>query len=62
MVSASLSRESIMVWRIEIQIDQIWPPAGDETSSTNENHVILDGPQRREAATHRLCIQGPPKP
>jgi hypothetical protein len=36
--------------------------AGDETSSTNENHVILDGRQRREAATHRLCIQGPPKP
>ena len=36
-----------MVWRIEIQIDQIWPPAGDETSSTNENHVILDGLQRR---------------
>jgi hypothetical protein len=37
MVSASLSPGvEIIVWRIEIQIDQFWPPAGDETSSTNE--------------------------
>jgi hypothetical protein len=35
---------------------------GDETSSMNDNHVILDGLHRRGSSHRRLCIQGPPKP
>jgi hypothetical protein len=32
------------VWRTEIQIDQLLAAQGQETSSTNENHVVLEGP------------------
>ena len=32
-----------MLWRMEIQIDQIWPRAGDETSSTNGRNEPLHG-------------------
>ena len=32
------------MWRIEIQIDQLLAAQGEETSSTNENHMVLEGP------------------
>ena len=32
------------MWRNEIQIDQIRAARGEETSSTNENRMILEGP------------------
>ena len=37
-------KEQITVWRTEIQIDQILSARGEETSSTNENHIVLEGP------------------
>jgi type VII secretion ATPase EccA len=37
-------KEQITVWRTEIQIDQILAARGEETSSTNENHIVLEGP------------------
>jgi Holliday junction resolvasome RuvABC ATP-dependent DNA helicase subunit len=32
------------LWRTEIQIDQLLADQGGETSSTNENHMVLEGP------------------
>ena len=32
------------MWRTEIQIDQILASRGEETSVTNENHMVLEGP------------------
>ncbi len=32
------------MWRSEIQIDQLLAAQGEETSSTNENHMVLEGP------------------
>ena len=32
------------MWRNEIQIDQLLAAQGEETSSTNENHMVLEGP------------------
>ena len=32
------------MWRTEIQIDQLMAAQGDETSSTGENHMVLEGP------------------
>jgi hypothetical protein len=43
-------KEQIAVWRTEIQIDQLLAAQGEETSSTNENHMVLEGPR------------GPPRP
>ncbi|MGK2902301.1 MAG: type VII secretion AAA-ATPase EccA [Mycobacterium sp.] len=37
-------KEQIAVWRTEIQIDQLMAAQGDETSSTGENHMVLEGP------------------
>ena len=37
-------KEQIAVWRTEIQIDQLLAAQGEETSSTNENHMVLEGP------------------
>jgi type VII secretion ATPase EccA len=37
-------KEQIAVWRTEIQIDQLLADQGVETSSTNENHIVLEGP------------------
>ena len=37
-------KEQITVWRTEIQIDQILAARGEETSMTNENHMVLEGP------------------
>jgi type VII secretion ATPase EccA len=37
-------KEQIAVWRTEIQIDQLLAAQGQETSSTNENHMVLEGP------------------
>uniref|UniRef100_UPI0035CC20C1 AAA family ATPase n=1 Tax=uncultured Mycobacterium sp. TaxID=171292 RepID=UPI0035CC20C1 len=37
-------KEQIAVWRTEIQIDQLLAEQGVETSSTNENHIVLEGP------------------
>ena len=37
-------KEQITVWRTEIQIDQILAARGEETSTTNENHMVLEGP------------------
>jgi type VII secretion ATPase EccA len=37
-------KEQITVWRTEIQIDQILAARGEETASTNENHIVLEGP------------------
>jgi type VII secretion ATPase EccA len=37
-------KEQIAVWRTEIQIDQLLAEQGQETSSTNENHMVLEGP------------------
>ncbi|MFZ0831542.1 MAG: AAA family ATPase [Mycobacterium sp.] len=37
-------KEQITVWRTEIQIDQILAARGEETSSTHENHMVLEGP------------------
>jgi type VII secretion ATPase EccA len=37
-------KEQITVWRTEIQIDQILAARGEETSATNENHIVLEGP------------------
>ena len=37
-------KEQITVWRTEIQIDQILADRGEETSMTNENHMVLEGP------------------
>jgi ESX secretion system protein EccA len=36
--------EQIAVWRTEIQIDQLLAAQGEETSSTNEDHMVLEGP------------------
>ena len=33
----------IALWRIEIQINQLLAVLGEETSSTNENHIVLKG-------------------
>ena len=32
------------MWRTEIQIDQLLAAQGEETSATNENHMVLEGP------------------
>jgi type VII secretion ATPase EccA len=37
-------KEQIAVWRNEIQIDQLLAAQGQETSTTNENHMVLEGP------------------
>ena len=37
-------KEQIAVWRTEIQIDQLLALQGQETSTTNENHMVLEGP------------------
>jgi type VII secretion ATPase EccA len=37
-------KEQIAVWRTEIQIDQLLAAQGEETSSNNENHMVLEGP------------------
>ncbi len=37
-------KEQITVWRTEIQIDQILAARGEETASTNECHMVLEGP------------------
>lgn len=37
-------KEQIAVWRTEIQIDQLLAAQGQETSETNENHMVLEGP------------------
>jgi type VII secretion ATPase EccA len=37
-------KEQIAVWRTEIQIDQLLAAQGEETSSTNENHMVFLGP------------------
>jgi type VII secretion ATPase EccA len=37
-------KEQIAVWRTEIQIDQLLAAQGEETSATNENHMVLAGP------------------
>lgn len=37
-------KEQIAVWRTEIQIDQLMAAQGDKTSSTGENHMVLEGP------------------
>src|SRR6202007_888738 len=37
-------KEQIAVWRTEIQIDQLLVAQGGEASSTNENHIVLEGP------------------
>lgn len=37
-------KEQITVWRTEIQIDQILAARGEETSSSHENHMVLEGP------------------
>jgi type VII secretion ATPase EccA len=37
-------KEQITVWRTEIQIDQILAARGEAVSSTNENHIVLEGP------------------
>jgi type VII secretion ATPase EccA len=37
-------KEQIAVWRTEIQIDQLLAAEGEETSATNENHMVLEGP------------------
>jgi len=37
-------KEQITMWRTEIQIDQILAARGEETSSTHENHMVLEGP------------------
>ena len=37
-------KEQIAVWRTEIQIDQLLAAQGEETSTTNENHMVLEGP------------------
>ena len=37
-------KEQITVRRTEIQIDQILADRGEETSMTNENHMVLEGP------------------
>lgn len=37
-------KEQIAAWRTEIQIDQSLAAQGEETSSTNENHTVLEGP------------------
>ena len=37
-------KEQIAVWRTEIQIDQLLAAQGQETSATNENHMVLEGP------------------
>ena len=36
-------KEQIALWRTEIQIDQLLAAQGEETSSTNENHMVLEG-------------------
>ena len=36
-------KEQIAVWRTEIQIDQLLAAQGEETSSTNENHMVQEG-------------------
>ena len=36
-------KEQIALWRNEIQIDQLLAAQGEETSSTNENHMVLEG-------------------
>lgn len=37
-------KEQIAVWRTEIQIDQLMSIQDGDTSSTGENHMILEGP------------------
>jgi len=37
-------KEQIAVWRTEIQIDQLLAAQGMESSATNENHMVLEGP------------------
>ena len=37
-------KEQIAVWRTEIQIDELLAAPGEETSTTNENHMVLEGP------------------
>jgi type VII secretion ATPase EccA len=37
-------KEQIAVWRTEIQIEQLLALQGQETSTTNENHMVLEGP------------------
>jgi hypothetical protein len=36
-------KEQITVWRTEIQIDQMLAARGEAVSSTNENHIVLEG-------------------
>jgi type VII secretion ATPase EccA len=44
LIGLSGPKEQITVWRTEIQIDQILAARGEETSTTNENHMVLEGP------------------
>ena len=44
LIGLSGPKEQITVWRTEIQIDQILASRGEETSVTNENHMVLEGP------------------
>lgn len=44
LIGLSGPKEQITVWRTEIQIDQILAARGEETSSTHENHMVLEGP------------------
>lgn len=37
-------KEQIALWRTEIQIDQLLADQGAETSGTNDNHIVLEGP------------------
>src|ERR1700716_196870 len=37
-------KDQIAVWRTEIQIDQLLAAQGQEISTTNENHMVLEGP------------------
>jgi replication-associated recombination protein RarA len=37
-------KQQITVWRTEIQIDQMLAARGEAVSSTNENHIVLEGP------------------
>ena len=37
-------KEQVAVWRTEIQIDQLLAAQGQETASTNENHMVFEGP------------------
>ena len=37
-------KDQIAVWRTEILIDELLAAPGEETSTTNENHMVLEGP------------------